>query len=157
MTPTPTRPFLTPGIEVKLVEEGDFVILTKGGTLNWAFRHLGLPEPNIGTVIESPAKVLDLWTSELDALMNGPYKTGRTTSFVRGVQLVAELAPELSGFVGVRDHELHGAPTGADDRANEIAAVLHRLGRRHADDVVERRQRLGPGDQHAELVLRLGP
>jgi peptidoglycan-N-acetylglucosamine deacetylase len=27
-----------------------------------------LPEPNIGTVIESPAKVLDLWTSELDAL-----------------------------------------------------------------------------------------
>jgi putative spermidine/putrescine transport system permease protein len=24
------------------------VILTKGGTLNWAFRHLGLPEPNIG-------------------------------------------------------------------------------------------------------------
>jgi peptidoglycan/xylan/chitin deacetylase (PgdA/CDA1 family) len=27
-----------------------------------------LPEPNIGVVIESPAKVLDLWTSELDAL-----------------------------------------------------------------------------------------
>jgi peptidoglycan-N-acetylglucosamine deacetylase len=27
-----------------------------------------LPEPNIGAVIESPAKVLDLWTSELDAL-----------------------------------------------------------------------------------------
>ena len=24
------------------------VILTKGGTLNWAFRHVGLPEPNIG-------------------------------------------------------------------------------------------------------------
>jgi len=24
------------------------VILTKGGTLNWAFRHIGLPEPNIG-------------------------------------------------------------------------------------------------------------
>src|SRR3954447_24471531 len=24
------------------------VILTKGGTLNWTFRHLGLPEPNIG-------------------------------------------------------------------------------------------------------------
>jgi peptidoglycan/xylan/chitin deacetylase (PgdA/CDA1 family) len=27
-----------------------------------------LPEPNIGAVIESPAKVLDLWTGELDAL-----------------------------------------------------------------------------------------
>ena len=24
------------------------VILTKGGMLNWAFRHVGLPEPNIG-------------------------------------------------------------------------------------------------------------
>src|SRR3954471_965053 len=24
------------------------VILTKGGTLNWAFRHMGLPEPDIG-------------------------------------------------------------------------------------------------------------
>src|SRR6476619_5375073 len=24
------------------------VILTKGGTLNWTFRHVGLPEPNIG-------------------------------------------------------------------------------------------------------------
>ena len=24
------------------------VILTKGGTLNWAFRHVGLPEPDIG-------------------------------------------------------------------------------------------------------------
>jgi putative spermidine/putrescine transport system permease protein len=24
------------------------VILTKGGTLNWTFRHLGLPQPNIG-------------------------------------------------------------------------------------------------------------
>jgi putative spermidine/putrescine transport system permease protein len=24
------------------------VILTKDGTLNWAFRHVGLPEPNIG-------------------------------------------------------------------------------------------------------------
>ena len=24
------------------------VILTKGGTLDWAFRHIGLPEPNIG-------------------------------------------------------------------------------------------------------------
>ena len=27
-----------------------------------------LPEPNIGAVIESPAKVLDLWRGELDAL-----------------------------------------------------------------------------------------
>jgi peptidoglycan/xylan/chitin deacetylase (PgdA/CDA1 family) len=27
-----------------------------------------LPEPDVGSVIESPAKVLDLWTSELDAL-----------------------------------------------------------------------------------------
>jgi peptidoglycan-N-acetylglucosamine deacetylase len=27
-----------------------------------------LPEPNVGAVIESPAKVLDLWSSELDAL-----------------------------------------------------------------------------------------
>ena len=27
-----------------------------------------LPEPNVGAVIESPAKVLDLWTGELDAL-----------------------------------------------------------------------------------------
>jgi peptidoglycan/xylan/chitin deacetylase (PgdA/CDA1 family) len=27
-----------------------------------------LPDPNIGSVIESPSKVLDLWASELDAL-----------------------------------------------------------------------------------------
>jgi len=45
-----------------------------------------LPEPNIGAVIESPAKVLDLWRGELDAmarhgclfmLTNHPFLSGR--------------------------------------------------------------------------------
>jgi len=49
------------------------VILTKGGTLNWAFRHLGLPEPNVGythtamwlvfTYIWLPFMIIPVYTS----------------------------------------------------------------------------------------------
>jgi putative spermidine/putrescine transport system permease protein len=49
------------------------VILTKGGTLNWAFRHVGLPEPNIGythtamwlvfTYIWLPFMIIPVYTS----------------------------------------------------------------------------------------------
>jgi len=50
-----------------------------------------LPEPDIGAVIESPAKVLDLWTSELDALRadgglfvltSHPFLSGRASRVV---------------------------------------------------------------------------
>jgi putative spermidine/putrescine transport system permease protein len=49
------------------------VILTKGGTLNWAFRHVGLPEPDIGythtamwlvfTYIWLPFMIIPVYTS----------------------------------------------------------------------------------------------
>jgi peptidoglycan/xylan/chitin deacetylase (PgdA/CDA1 family) len=56
-----------------------------------------LPEPNVGTVIESPAKVLDLWTSELDALADEggmfivtahPFLSGRPSRVVTLERLV---------------------------------------------------------------------
>jgi len=58
--------------------------------VHWALddweQYAFLPEPNVGAVIESPAKVLDLWTNELDAmrrhgclfmLTNHPFLSGR--------------------------------------------------------------------------------
>ena len=65
-----------------------------------------LPEPHIGAVIESPAKVLDLWGSELEALAGDgalmmhtshPFLSGRA-SRVATLELVVERARELGGI-----------------------------------------------------------
>jgi peptidoglycan/xylan/chitin deacetylase (PgdA/CDA1 family) len=65
-----------------------------------------LPEPHIGAVIESPAKVLDLWTSELDALAaegglmvltSHPFLSGRA-SRVATLERVIEHAREAGGI-----------------------------------------------------------
>ena len=81
-----------------------------------------LPEPNIGAVIESPAKVLDLWTSELDALA------------AEGGLMILTSHPFLSG------------------RASRVATlervVEHaRGGRRHLDRAA-RRDRRAHADGH---------
>jgi peptidoglycan-N-acetylglucosamine deacetylase len=64
-----------------------------------------LPEPNIGGVIESPAKVLDLWRGELDALADDgglfvltchPFLSGRA-SRVATVERLAVHARSLEG------------------------------------------------------------
>ena len=70
---------------------------------------------------------------------------------------VEVLGDDVAGFVRILDHELDGAAARANDAANEIAARLLGFTGRHAHDVVERRQRFGAGDQHAILVLHLGP
>ena len=65
-----------------------------------------LPEPNIGAVIESPAKVLNLWGSELEALAgegglmvhtSHPFLSGRA-SRVATLERVIERARELGGI-----------------------------------------------------------
>jgi len=65
-----------------------------------------LPEPNIGAVIESPAKVLDLWGSELEAIADEgglmvhtshPFLSGRP-SRVATLERVLERARELGGI-----------------------------------------------------------
>ena len=65
-----------------------------------------LPEPHIGAVIESPAKVLDLWGSELEALAgegglmvhtSHPFLSGRA-SRVATLERVIERARELGGI-----------------------------------------------------------
>ena len=65
-----------------------------------------LPEPHIGAVIESPAKVLDLWGSELGALAgegglmvhtSHPFLSGRA-SRVATLERVVERAQELGGI-----------------------------------------------------------
>jgi peptidoglycan-N-acetylglucosamine deacetylase len=65
-----------------------------------------LPEPHIGAVIESPAKVLDLWTSELDALAaeggltvltSHPFLSGRA-SRVATLERVIEHARATGGI-----------------------------------------------------------
>jgi peptidoglycan-N-acetylglucosamine deacetylase len=64
-----------------------------------------LPEPNIGAVIESPAKVLDLWGGELDALAgegglmihtSHPFLSGRA-SRVATLERLVERARGLEG------------------------------------------------------------
>ena len=65
-----------------------------------------LPDPHIGAVIESPAKVLDLWTSELDALSaeggltvltSHPFLSGRA-SRVATLERVIEHARAAGGI-----------------------------------------------------------
>jgi len=65
-----------------------------------------LPEPHIGAVIESPAKVLDLWGSELEAIADEgglmvhtshPFLSGRP-SRVATLERVLERARELGGI-----------------------------------------------------------
>jgi peptidoglycan/xylan/chitin deacetylase (PgdA/CDA1 family) len=65
-----------------------------------------LPEPNIGAVIESPAKVLDLWGSELEAIAgegglmvhtSHPFLSGRP-SRVATLERVVDRARELGGI-----------------------------------------------------------
>jgi peptidoglycan/xylan/chitin deacetylase (PgdA/CDA1 family) len=65
-----------------------------------------LPEPNVGSVIESPAKVLDLWSSELDALADEgglfvstshPFLSGRP-SRVATLEKLAVHARALEGL-----------------------------------------------------------
>ncbi|HEX5558913.1 MAG TPA: polysaccharide deacetylase [Gaiellales bacterium] len=65
-----------------------------------------LPEPNVGSVIESPAKVLDLWTGELDALAaegglmiltSHPFLSGRA-SRVATLERVVEHARAAGGI-----------------------------------------------------------
>jgi peptidoglycan/xylan/chitin deacetylase (PgdA/CDA1 family) len=65
-----------------------------------------LPEPNIGAVIESPAKVLDLWGSELEAIADEgglmvhtshPFLSGRP-SRVATLERIIERARELGGI-----------------------------------------------------------
>src|SRR4249920_765221 len=64
-----------------------------------------LPEPHIGAVIESPAKVLDLWGGELEALADEgglvvhtshPFLSGRPSRVVT-LERVVERARELGG------------------------------------------------------------
>src|SRR5215471_2780297 len=45
----------------------------------------------------------------------------------------------------------------ADDRADEVAACRNCLGRRHSNDVIERRQRFRAGDEHSKFVLHFRP
>jgi peptidoglycan/xylan/chitin deacetylase (PgdA/CDA1 family) len=65
-----------------------------------------LPEPHIGALIESPAKVLDLWGGELEALAgegglmvhtSHPFLSGRA-SRVATLERVVERARELGGI-----------------------------------------------------------
>ena len=65
-----------------------------------------LPEPNIGAVIESPAKVLDLWGSELEAIAgegglmvhtSHPFLSGRP-SRVATLERIIERARVLGGI-----------------------------------------------------------
>ena len=65
-----------------------------------------LPEPNIGAVIESPAKVLDLWGSELEAITgegglmvhtSHPFLSGRP-SRVATLERIIERARVLGGI-----------------------------------------------------------
>jgi peptidoglycan/xylan/chitin deacetylase (PgdA/CDA1 family) len=65
-----------------------------------------LPEPNIGAIIESPAKVLDLWSSELEAIADEgrlmvhtshPFLSGRP-SRVATLERIVERARELAGI-----------------------------------------------------------
>jgi peptidoglycan-N-acetylglucosamine deacetylase len=65
-----------------------------------------LPEPNIGAVIESPAKVLDLWGSELEAIAgegglmvhtSHPFLSGRP-SRVATLERIVERARDIGGI-----------------------------------------------------------
>src|SRR5215475_5135053 len=64
---------------------------------------------------------------------------------------------QVAGLVGIVDHELYGLAAGADHGADEVAVLLDRLAGCDSDDVVERRQRFGTGDEDAILVLVLRP
>ncbi|MGN6380371.1 MAG: polysaccharide deacetylase family protein [Gaiellales bacterium] len=84
-----------------------------------------LPEPNVGAVIESPAKVLDLWRSELDALTDDgglfvstshPFLSGRASR----VATLERLAVHARGLEGlwvaplgeIARHTLDSVPEG---------------------------------------------
>ena len=90
-------------------DDRPYLLSTAHGTLaelpvHWMLddweQYAFLPEPDIGVVIESPAKVLDLWTSELDALADEggmfiltshPFLSGRA-SRVATLELLIEHA-----------------------------------------------------------------
>jgi peptidoglycan/xylan/chitin deacetylase (PgdA/CDA1 family) len=81
-------------------DDRPYLLATERGTLaelpvHWMLddweQYAFLPDPNIGSVIESPSKVLDLWTSELDALADEgglfihtshPFLSGRASRVV---------------------------------------------------------------------------
>ena len=94
-----------------------------------------LPEPNVGAVIESPAKVLDLWGSELDALAgegglfvhtSHPFLSGRA-SRVATLEKLAEHARSLEGVwvapLGeIASHTLSSVPR-ADARPVPVVTI----------------------------------
>jgi peptidoglycan-N-acetylglucosamine deacetylase len=96
-------------------DDRPYLLATDHGTLaelpvHWMLddweQYAFLPEPNVGSVIESPAKVLDLWTSELEALSadgglfihtSHPFLSGRA-SRVATLERLAEHAEALGGL-----------------------------------------------------------
>jgi peptidoglycan/xylan/chitin deacetylase (PgdA/CDA1 family) len=94
-----------------------------------------LPEPNVGAVIESPAKVFDLWRSELDALADEgglfistshPFLSGRA-SRVATLEKLAVHARSLEGLwvapLGeIARHTLDSVPA-ADARPVPVVTI----------------------------------
>jgi peptidoglycan/xylan/chitin deacetylase (PgdA/CDA1 family) len=94
-----------------------------------------LPEPHVGAVIESPAKVLDLWSSELDALADEgglfvstshPFLSGRA-SRVATLEKLAVHARSLEGVwvapLGeIARHTLSSVPA-ADARPVPVVTI----------------------------------
>ena len=98
-----------------------------------------LPEPNIGTAIESPAKVLDLWTSELTALADEgglmvhtshPFLSGRPSRVVTLWHLV-EHARTVGGVWIAPLGEIAAHARTAIDSADARPVPVTRIG----DDV----------------------
>jgi peptidoglycan/xylan/chitin deacetylase (PgdA/CDA1 family) len=92
-----------------------------------------LPEPHIGAVIESPAKVLDLWGSELEALAgegglmvhtSHPFLSGRA-SRVATLERVVERARDLGGIWIASAGEIaaHVRSTIPDEDARPVSPV----------------------------------
>ena len=73
------------------------------------------------------------------------------TSFV----MLKGLAMISAAWSGCSFMNCDRAAAGADDGADEVATRLCRFAGHDADDVVERRQRFGAGNQHAIFVLVL--
>jgi len=89
------------------------VILTKGGTLNWAFRHVGLPEPNIGytstamwlvfSYIWLPFMIIPVYTALEripDSLIEASSDLGaRNSRTLRGIVLPLALPGVVAGSI----------------------------------------------------------
>src|SRR4029079_2341766 len=95
------------------------------------------------------APVRDAFGGAVDQVLDGACRHFRGD--------VEGLGDDLARFLGMLAHELDRAPARADHGGDKIATCRYRLGGRHADNVIEGRQRLRAGNQHAEFILDLRP